>query len=366
MQNIHGVQVTEVANASPPPIPLPNISAVGVIGTAPDTVLETLNIAGGRLTFIDVTNRGRGYTAPPTVTITGGGASTDATAVAVVVGGKVVRIEIDTPGDGYTAEPDIAITPHSTDTTGQGATARAATPGRFTVLVDGKREIGWNTPFLLNRAADAVQFGDRGTLPTAIENIYAQQGAARVVVVPIESFQDGAAIAAFTRATWVAPGTDAPGSVNASTQVSLYIGAEKTGVLRVGALTTGTPSQTDLLGLKVGQIITINTTTPGTYKVNGTPTLDTNASPKYVDIPIRETQAASPAPAPANTLTVAAQDGAALTNTAALGDSDERDGVYALLSAESVTGVRPRILTAAGTRYRNPCQREQERTRRSP
>ena len=101
MQNIHGVSVAEVPVVSAPPIPLPNISAGGLIGTAPDIVLETPNIAGGALTSIRVTNQGTGYTTAPAVTLTGGGSGANFTAAdvdAIVVAGKVTEIVINNGG----------------------------------------------------------------------------------------------------------------------------------------------------------------------------------------------------------------------------------------------------------------------------
>ena len=72
---------------------------------------------------ITVTVGGSGYTSAPTVTIggvTSGGATTQATATAIVVSGVVTRIDVVTGGVGYNAVPDLAIT-------GGGGTLAAAT-----------------------------------------------------------------------------------------------------------------------------------------------------------------------------------------------------------------------------------------------
>ncbi len=56
-----------------------------------------------------VVNGGSGYTSAPTVTFTGGGATTPATATAVVVGGAVTDIVVSNPGVGYTSAPVVEI-----------------------------------------------------------------------------------------------------------------------------------------------------------------------------------------------------------------------------------------------------------------
>lgn len=64
----------------------------------------------GTVTNIDVTAGGTGYTSAPSVTITGGGFSTQATAQAFVnAAGNVVSVQITNPGAGYTGVPSIAF-----------------------------------------------------------------------------------------------------------------------------------------------------------------------------------------------------------------------------------------------------------------
>lgn len=57
-----------------------------------------------------VTNPGGGYTSAPTVTFSGGGGSTQATATALVLNGQVAQILMLTPGAGYSSAPSIAFT----------------------------------------------------------------------------------------------------------------------------------------------------------------------------------------------------------------------------------------------------------------
>jgi predicted secreted hydrolase len=88
-----------------------------------------LGSVSNRLSAIQVTNRGGGYSAtkPPTITISGGGGS-QAQACAVVgdgtsdiAGGEITSIELTNPGRGYTSAPQVIIAEDS----GRGAAAEA-------------------------------------------------------------------------------------------------------------------------------------------------------------------------------------------------------------------------------------------------
>ena len=57
---------------------------------------------------INVTNQGSGYTAIPTVTLSGGG-GTGATAKAILENEKVVRVEVTDAGSGYTSAPTVSF-----------------------------------------------------------------------------------------------------------------------------------------------------------------------------------------------------------------------------------------------------------------
>jgi hypothetical protein len=80
------------------------------------TAEATLSFA---VASVNVTSGGSGYSATPTVTLSGGGGS-GATATATVSGGAITGFTV-TGGSGYTAPPTVTIT----DTTGTGATATA-------------------------------------------------------------------------------------------------------------------------------------------------------------------------------------------------------------------------------------------------
>ena len=68
---------------------------------------DSIAIAG-----VSITDSGSGYTTAPTVTISGGGNPTDATATATIDGvtGEVTNIQIIESGSGYTSAPTVSIT----------------------------------------------------------------------------------------------------------------------------------------------------------------------------------------------------------------------------------------------------------------
>ena len=344
MQNVHGVSVAEVPVVSAPPIPLPNISAAGLVGTAPNIVLETPNISGGALTSIRITNQGSGYTSAPTVTLTGGGSGANFTAAdvdAIVVGGKVTEIVINNGGSGYTSAPSISIT---APTDGITATADAITPGKFTKVVNGQNVAGYDEPFLVLNAADAKELGDRGTLPEALDAIFSQISSARVIVVPIQEYETGAAITSVAIGAW---------ALQTGTRVTTGVATDSNDPANITLFEFPTSptgvTTTQLQGIKVGQVITLGTSsdTDANGKFEVTQTYD-NATGI-----LRVKQV--PGQSGLNNLTSAArqfeldaQDGPAKTRTAAIGDTTERTGVYALLSSRSRHGFSPRVITASG------------------
>ena len=90
----------------------------------------------GILTDIDMTVGGNSYTTA-TVEITGGGATSDATATATVVAGVITEITITDPGSGYTSAPTVTIT-------GDGTLATAT--ATFSPLVTVDQDGTWRLP----------------------------------------------------------------------------------------------------------------------------------------------------------------------------------------------------------------------------
>ena len=109
----------------------------------------------GEVTGIAITSGGVGYTSVPTVTISGGGASVNATAVATILNGVVNSLHITNPGTGYTTAPAVAITGGGATTDAAaslswiGATAEAYTENRGTLHLH-----GGNTPWISDGTPD--------------------------------------------------------------------------------------------------------------------------------------------------------------------------------------------------------------------
>ncbi|NQX37485.1 Starch-binding associating with outer membrane [Pedobacter steynii] len=81
------------------------------------------NLSGEQVRTISVTAGGAGYLAtnPPVITITGGGASRNATATVTIVGGKITAVNITDFGAFYTSIPTVTISGGA----GTGALAKA-------------------------------------------------------------------------------------------------------------------------------------------------------------------------------------------------------------------------------------------------
>ena len=88
--------------------------------------------ASGMLNQVAVINGGTGYSSNPTITLSGGGATVQGTAHAVVVSGIVAQVIIDTVGSGYTSKPSVSIS----DGSGSGAVLDAVSEAIFVVSLN--------------------------------------------------------------------------------------------------------------------------------------------------------------------------------------------------------------------------------------
>ena len=64
----------------------------------------------GYLSAIQMVNNGGGYSSPPVVTITGGGATEQATGRALLANGRVTGVRLTSPGKGYASPPTVSFT----------------------------------------------------------------------------------------------------------------------------------------------------------------------------------------------------------------------------------------------------------------
>ena len=222
-------------------------------------------------------------------------------------------------------------------------TAPGITGGDF---VDEKGNIKYNEPFLLTQRGDAPanDFGDEGTLPLALDTIYAQGGAtvAIVIVEHTATLTDEVTIAdVATKLVATVNELKADGDFAVTTDVANQLSISFYSL-------TGTNLE-NIQNSGRGRLFTVGTSGP-TYAVDG------SYIPRSKRIPVTLESGTLPAPGQVD-LSIAVQtahNGEAENRTAATGvESDpnnngEPSGVYAFVNAESVVGRRPRLIGAPG------------------
>ena len=95
-------------NADNQPNPLVVNGYDATIIDTPDPVPSDLQLSRSEV-VVTITGGGSGYTSPPTVTFSGGGATTQATGIAIISGGVVTGVQITSSGSGYTSAPAVAF-----------------------------------------------------------------------------------------------------------------------------------------------------------------------------------------------------------------------------------------------------------------
>ena len=109
--------------------------------------MTTANNTNGSVTGVPITTVGAGYTSAPSVTFTGGGATTQATGVAVfnTTTGTVTAILITNGGSGYTSAPTVTLSGGGFTTAATVGTATFATSSYTgTTTVDGSLTLNVN------------------------------------------------------------------------------------------------------------------------------------------------------------------------------------------------------------------------------
>jgi len=94
----------------------------GATVVAPMTAVAAATVVAGKVTGLEMSNPGSFYTAPPTLTFTGGGGS-GAAATVTVLNGVMQQVTISNAGSGYTSAPSVTFSaplgrPDSATTTG--------------------------------------------------------------------------------------------------------------------------------------------------------------------------------------------------------------------------------------------------------
>lgn len=291
MADIHGVNVREAPQVSAPAIPLPNISAGGLIGTAPDIHLGTLETPGKFTRLNPQTNELEiAYNEPFLITK------------------RADAIELGSKG----------TLPQALDAIySQHGNARIA----FVPIEEYE---------------DAAQFTDT----VAYEGtVFGEDGAFRIGV--LNEIIAGAQQTALTSAS-------ARASKFGLSQNAIVIKQAVSGG-SIGEFPSD--EQTLIRGLRKGQRVSIET---GGSEVFTTELTDraylagSGALLGYVILPIAAVPDTALTDGTTYTITVHSQVSADRLRQEATGNLGHRTGVYALLSAQSRHGVTPRIIAASG------------------
>ena len=225
-----------------------------------------------------------------------------------------------------------------------GTAPDADVAGKFGYNEGGSDKIRYNHPFLLTQRTDApiAELGEGGTLPKALDSVFAQ-GNFKVVMVIVEEGEPRAAKAAydFDVETYEATISPVPTAKvwhfdAASRQLRFYnlaaADVAALGGLRIGDQITASASGGAILTTWTAELID---TVDGIIRVAPGATAATFTDATAYDLQI---------------LGTAADDGSAQTLANAIGDSSELTGIYAAHAATSVLGrnALPRLLCAPG------------------
>jgi FtsP/CotA-like multicopper oxidase with cupredoxin domain len=136
-----------LVNGQPTRVKYDNYLPIGTDGNLFIPMDSTTMGAGtgptGEVTGIRILTRGAGYTSVPTVTISGGTPTTNATAVATILNGVVNTLHITNPGTAYSSAPAVTISGGGATTnataslTWVGATAASYTQNRSNIHLHG-------------------------------------------------------------------------------------------------------------------------------------------------------------------------------------------------------------------------------------
>lgn len=88
-----------------------SVEQIGIMNpaTGPAVTAQTA-VTNGYIAAIQMVNNGGGYSSPPAVTITGGGATEQAAGRALLANGRVTGVRLTSPGKGYSSTPSVDFT----------------------------------------------------------------------------------------------------------------------------------------------------------------------------------------------------------------------------------------------------------------
>lgn len=109
-----GGQITGIVTSVSPSYVTPVYTAppaISITGGGGSGAVAVVNLnPNGTVNSVTITNAGSGYTQPPVATVTGGGGSGGTAVVNVDPGGTITGLTVINPGSGYTTTPTVSIT----------------------------------------------------------------------------------------------------------------------------------------------------------------------------------------------------------------------------------------------------------------
>jgi hypothetical protein len=141
---VTGIYVTDQGRGyTAPPV-------VTIAAPAPTTATGTVGVSGGAVVSVTITAKGGFYTTAPTVTF--GGPGSGAVGTAIMQYGQVVRVQIDSPGTGYSS----ATVTFGAPAAGTQATATATLGGRGIWVGADAGDVWFDTPLHVAAGVAAV------------------------------------------------------------------------------------------------------------------------------------------------------------------------------------------------------------------
>ena len=228
---------------------------------------------------------------------------------------------------------------------GIAGTAPKAT-GKF---LNEAKGIAYNQPFYITKRSDAADLGNEGTLPLALDSIFAQGSVGVVVIIvqdekaPVFNLDD-----ALYQTTWT-------GSNPAKVEF-MITNSDKRIEFQSQNAHFDTDAANAVKALRRGQEITIDNNsgaglgTAPVYRVTGTPGEEGTDANAVVYVPVEQTATTPTALTAGNSykMDAPAQDGVAETQTNVIGNGSTFTGIWGFLAAGTEVGVTPRIIATPG------------------
>lgn len=149
-----------------------SVQPIGVVKPNKGPTITAGTTSSKYVASLEIVGQGAGYNQPPTISIDGGGYTTQAKALAKIANGRLVGVTISDPGAGYTTNPKVTVSGGQ----GAGATLSVGVVGQVNDILITNRAGGlsagtmlpitFSTAQGLTQAAGAIMVGPDGCLAT--------------------------------------------------------------------------------------------------------------------------------------------------------------------------------------------------------